>query len=109
LYSLVNSQRWHGLQRDARVALVVDSGVDWSELRGVQIQGRAVPQGEVPRLGGPADPELMAVEDGFQRKYRSVNPKYRNRPDVPLEYDGRHAWLRVETSKITSWDFRKIL
>jgi hypothetical protein len=23
-------------------------------------------------------------------------------------YDGRHAWLRLEPTKIVSWDFRKL-
>ena len=108
LYSLVNSQRWHDLERDPRVAIVVDSGADWSQLRGVQIQGRVTRAGEAPRVGRPADADLLAAEARFHRKYRSLNPKYRDRPDAPLEYDGRHAWLRVEADKITSWDFRKI-
>jgi nitroimidazol reductase NimA-like FMN-containing flavoprotein (pyridoxamine 5'-phosphate oxidase superfamily) len=108
LYSIVNSQRWHDLQADPRVAVVVDSGQAWNELRGVEIQGRAVPEGEVPRVGRPAADQLIAVEAGFQQKYRAVNPKYRDRPDAPLEYDSRHAWLRIHGEKVTSWDFRKI-
>jgi hypothetical protein len=25
-----------------------------------------------------------------------------------MTHDGRHAWLRIAPSKITSWDFRKL-
>jgi nitroimidazol reductase NimA-like FMN-containing flavoprotein (pyridoxamine 5'-phosphate oxidase superfamily) len=108
LYSIVRSQRWTDLERDPRVAVVVDGGEDWSMLHGVQVQGRARVRGEVPRTGGPADDELLAVEAAFHSKYRSHNPKYRDRPSAPFEFDGRHAWLCVEPEKLTSWDFRKI-
>jgi pyridoxamine 5'-phosphate oxidase-like protein len=65
LYSIVKSQRWADLQRDPRIGVTVDSGID----------------------------------------------KYMSAPDVPNEemfHDGRHGWLRVTPTKITSWDFRKL-
>ena len=74
----------------------------------LEIQGSARAEGEVPRVGRPASDELIAVESGFQEKYRDWNPKYRGRPDAALEYDRGHAWLRIRSEKITSWDFRKI-
>lgn len=47
LYSIVRSRRWADLQRDPRVGVVVDTGVDYLELRGVEISGRAEVVGEV--------------------------------------------------------------
>src|SRR5215472_4559565 len=50
LSSLVRSQRWTDLMRDPRVAVVVDAGVGYTELRGVELSGEVVPVGEIPRL-----------------------------------------------------------
>ncbi|HVC72602.1 MAG TPA: pyridoxamine 5'-phosphate oxidase family protein, partial [Mycobacteriales bacterium] len=49
LTSLVRSQRWTDLARDPRVAVVVDTGDAYGELRGVEIAGTAAPVGDVPR------------------------------------------------------------
>ena len=98
LYSIVKSQRWTDLLRDPRVSIVVDAGIDYFELRGVEIIGTAVPVGEIPRVGEPNE-ELAAVE-------ALHGPKY----GIPADfsYDQRHAWLKVTPSKIVSWDFRKL-
>ena len=97
LTSLVRSQRWTDLRRDDRVSVVVDAGEDFSELRGVELQGRAVPVGEAPRTGDNV-PELDGPEQLFADKYAGGT----------VFHDGRHAWLRITPSKIQSWDFRKI-
>jgi hypothetical protein len=98
LTSLVNSQRWTDLQRDGRISVVVDAGTEYTELRGVEIQGQAVPVGEVPRIGQPV-PELQRPEHLFADKYAGGR----------TSHDGRHAWLRVMPEKMTSWDFRKLV
>ena len=98
LSSLVRSQRWTDAGRDPRVAVVVDAGTLYWELRGVEITGRAEPVGEVPRSAAE-HPGLAPVERAFARKYSGTD-EY-----VP---DGRHAWLRIEPEKLVSWDFRKI-
>jgi PPOX class probable F420-dependent enzyme len=96
LNSLVRSQRWTNLQRDARVAVAVDAGVEFAELRGVELAGKAEVVGDVPR-GSDADPELTTPEKLFADKYSNGT----------FVADGRHAWLRIRPEKITSWDFRK--
>jgi hypothetical protein len=98
LNSVFGSQRWLDLERDPRVAVVVDAGEDYSELRGVELRGRVEPVGEKPRNGEP-NPELEAIEPHYALKYRGA---------TDLAYDGRHAWLRLTPEKITSWDFRKM-
>ncbi len=98
LSSVVRSQRWTDLMRDPRVAVVVDAGVEYTELRGVELSGAVVPAGDVPRTATP-DPLLAEPERLFAGKYTG---------GVPVPPDGRHAWLRLNPEKLVSWDFRKL-
>ena len=98
LHSITSSRRFTDLQRDPRIAIVVDDGDSYEELRGVEITGTARVVGEVPRTGSLAVPELEPVEQGFAAKYQGRET---------LAYDGRHAWITVDVEKIVSWDFRK--
>jgi hypothetical protein len=98
LTSLVRSQRWTDLARDPRVAVVVDTGEQYGELRGVEITGTATPVGDVPR-GPEPHPELAEPERLFARKYAGTDE---------FTPDGRHGWLRITPDKLVSWDFRKI-
>jgi hypothetical protein len=97
LTSIVQSQRWTDLQRDHRVSVIVDAGVDFMELRGVELQGTVTVVGEVPRTGEPVA-ALEEPERLFGDKYAGGQ----------FRHDGRHAWLRVTPSRTVSWDFRKI-
>ena len=94
--SIVRSQRWTDIERDPRVALVVDAGERFDELRGVELRGRAEVVGEVPRAGA-ADHELAGPERLHADKYAGG----------VVHHDGRHAWLRITPEKVVSWDFRK--
>jgi hypothetical protein len=98
LTSIVSSQRWADLARDPRVAVLVDAGEDYAELRGVELRGRVEIVGEVPRTGRP-DPQLDEPERLFAGKYAGGDA---------MHHDGRHAWLRLVPEKITSWDFRML-
>ncbi|MGV9887861.1 pyridoxamine 5'-phosphate oxidase family protein [Streptomyces sp. NPDC003395] len=98
LYSVVHSRRWADLRRDPRVAIAVDTGEDYGELRGVELSGAVEVVGEVPRTGELCA-ELDAVETRFARKYFGLDM---------LPHDGRHAWLRLTPDKVVSWDFRKL-
>jgi hypothetical protein len=97
LTSLVRSQRWTDIERDSRVSVLVDTGHDFGELRGVELRGALAFVGEVPRTGEP-NRELDGPEQLFADKYG----------DGQVHHDGRHAWLRLTPEKIVSWDFRKI-
>jgi hypothetical protein len=96
LTSIVSSQRWTDLARDPRVAVLVDAGDDYAELRGVELRGRVEIVGEVPRTGLP-ESQLDEPERLFAGKYANSDA---------MHHDGRHAWLRLVPDKVTSWDFR---
>ncbi|WP_327270158.1 pyridoxamine 5'-phosphate oxidase family protein [Streptomyces sp. NBC_01218] len=98
LYSLTRSLRWSHLLRDPRVAVIVDDGDEYGELRGVELRGEAVPVGEAPRTGEPCA-ELATAESLFPAKYFGIDT---------LPHDGRHAWLRLTPDTVVSWDFRKL-
>jgi nitroimidazol reductase NimA-like FMN-containing flavoprotein (pyridoxamine 5'-phosphate oxidase superfamily) len=97
LNSLIRSQRWADLTRDPRVAVTVDAGEDYSELRGVEISGLAKAVGDVPRTSQRV-PQLLEPERLYALKYTGRDS---------FTPDGRHAWLVVAPDKIVSWDFRK--
>lgn len=98
LYSVNRSQRWADIARNPRVAVVIDAGEDYSELRGVELSGEAKVIGEVPRTGEP-EPLLAVPERLFARKYFDV---------AEMHHDRRHAWLRIAPDTVRSWDFRKL-
>src|ERR1700722_9749333 len=98
LSSLVRSQRWTDLMRDPRVAVIVDAGVEYSKLRGVELSGTVAPVGDAPRTAKP-DSALAEPERLFADKYSR---------GVAVPPDGRHGWLRLTPVKLVSWDFRKL-
>jgi hypothetical protein len=98
LYSLIRSQRWVNLVRDPRVSVVVDAGVDYFELRGVEFIGEVEFVGEQPRTG-QANAGLEAPERLFAERYSG---------GTWLGYDQRHAWVRLRPTKQVTWDFRKL-
>jgi hypothetical protein len=127
VYSLTRSQRWANVARAPRVAVVVDDGHHYHELRGVEIEGEAVMVGPVPRTGGEdqpapelADPERLMAAKYFGPANLAAGGGASQVADgggasqavgdaAPgMVHDGRHAWLRITPDKIVSWDFRKL-
>ncbi|UGY94817.1 pyridoxamine 5'-phosphate oxidase family protein [Streptomyces gobiensis] len=98
LFSIIRSKRWAQLRRDPRLAVVVDDGTDYGELRGAELSGEAVFVGEAPRTGEPCA-ELDAPEKLFAAKYFGLDR---------MPHDERHAWLRLTPQTVVSWDFRKL-
>ncbi|ONH31676.1 pyridoxamine 5'-phosphate oxidase family protein [Pseudofrankia asymbiotica] len=97
LNSIVRSRRWTNLRRDPRVCVVVDAGVEFDELRGVELAGSVEVASEVPRTAEHR-PELADAERRYAEKYAGV---------PVFVADGRHAWLRLVPTRLVSWDFRK--
>lgn len=98
LYSLTRSRRWSEMRADPRIAVVVDDGEEYGELRGVELSGTVEFVGEAPRTGEPL-PALETPEQLFAAKNFGLDA---------MPHDGRHAWARLTPDAIASWDFRKI-
>ena len=97
---VVRSQRWTDIERDPRVAVVVDAG--WSSASsGASSFGTVDAGGPRPAHGRRirSTPELAAAR-------AALRPQVTGRDEFTP--DGRHAWLRLTPDKIVSWDFRKM-
>jgi PPOX class probable F420-dependent enzyme len=87
-----DSQKARNLRRDPRVTLMVDAGTQHSDLRGVQIAGRA------------------RLEDSFavkRRIHERIAARYPTRPSKDLEVTmARRFAVIVEPVVLSSWDHR---
>jgi nitroimidazol reductase NimA-like FMN-containing flavoprotein (pyridoxamine 5'-phosphate oxidase superfamily) len=92
IHNLRKSRRSRDLAGGSRVALCIDNGQEYFELRGAILYGTPV---EVD----PDDPDLPLVRKRFGDKYFGGT-------EVP---DTRsHQWMKMDPQRIVSWDFRKI-
>lgn len=89
--SLVRSRRTRDIAHDARVAVCVDAGEQYAELRGVVFYGTFSQAPEGPELGG--------AQAAFAQKYWGGN-------EVPSIKS--HTWLKLTPERMVSWDFRLI-
>ena len=97
--TFTKSQKIVNLQRDPRIAVLLEDGDSYNELRGVSIQGRA-------RLY--SDPEEV---HGY-----ALAVMKRNQPEIPAEQlegaakmmASKRTAVVVKPEKIISWDHRKL-
>jgi len=89
--SLRRSRRAHDVVAGSAVALCVDTGVEYQDLRGAVLYGRFAVATE--------STELSQVKVAFARKYWGLDAI----PDLKS-----HEWLLLRPENVVSWDFRKI-
>ena len=97
--SFTKSQRVVNLDRDPRISVLVEAGEEYSELRGVMIQGTATLD--------PNPERVMATYLAVTRKMQS--------PDVTPEavdalfgrFRDKNSVVTVHPRRIISWDHRK--
>ncbi|WP_250214842.1 pyridoxamine 5'-phosphate oxidase family protein [Acrocarpospora catenulata] len=92
------AQKARNIARDPRVSCLVETGDDYSELRGVLVYGKAVP---IPDRDG-----VLAVGMAVTRRMTGADPE-------PLreyvEHSGRkRVAFIVEPTRVVSWDHRKL-
>jgi hypothetical protein len=88
---------WEHACRDPRVSIVIDRGIDWSELSGLRAEGVAEPM--------PAEhPDLREPMSAWHDKYRTLlsgDGFERFATQVPSL-----GFLRVVPGRVDSWDHR---
>jgi hypothetical protein len=91
----IGDTTWEHATRDPRVAIVIDRGVDWSELSGLRVEGVAEAM--------PAEhPDLRAPMSGWHEKYRtflSGDGFERFSTAIPAL-----GFLRVVPGRVDAWD-----
>jgi PPOX class probable F420-dependent enzyme len=93
------SQKVHNLRRDPRLAVLVEDGKEYGELRGVQITGRA-------RLSEDHD-AVMAVGERLFVRYFGDDLDDAARAGVEASAAKRVS-ITVEPDRIVSWDHTKL-
>jgi PPOX class probable F420-dependent enzyme len=99
--TFTKSQKIRNLERDPRVALLVEAGARYAELRGVVLYGEAQLVRETPavldilarvtaRTGGAPEAEPAALRAGLEATAR------------------KRTGIRVRPQRVVSWDHRKL-
>lgn len=89
--SLRRSRRGRDLAAGSPVALCIDGGEEYGELRGAVLYGSFTDASE--------DERLEDVIGEFGRRYWG---------GIQVPQMKSHEWLRMKPDRIVSWDFRKI-
>jgi PPOX class probable F420-dependent enzyme len=90
------AQKVVNIRRDPKVALMVESGDKYSELRGVMVRGRCeIIEGE------------DAVRAAFVEMARARGASY-ERPSAANDSAPKRVVLKIIPEKITSWDHTKL-
>jgi pyridoxamine 5'-phosphate oxidase-like protein len=88
---------WENATRGPGVSVVVDRGLDWTELTGVRVQGSAE--------AVPAEhPELRGVMSAWHEKYRSMFAG--DGFERLTQRVSSLGFLRVEVVDVHAWDHR---
>jgi PPOX class probable F420-dependent enzyme len=96
-----SSQKVKNVERDERVALLVETGTAYSELRGVMIEGRA-------ELATDLD-ETVATMVEANAVTGSPLPDVELIPeDVKMKMAGKRVLLKVRPERFVSWDHGKL-
>ncbi len=96
------SQKVANMRRDPRVALLVEDGDRYAELRGVQITGRVEIDEDVERICDIAAGLLVKYEGLPEADVPDVREAYR------ATAASKQVAFRVVPERIVSWDHRKL-
>lgn len=97
--TFTKSQKIVNLERDPRIAVLLEAGTEYSELRGVSINGTALLH---------SDPEVV-------HRY-ALEVMARNQPDIPKDtlddvardMATKRTAVVIKPAKIVTWDHRKL-
>ena len=98
------SQKVMNLRRDPRVAVLVESGLDYRELRGVVFYGRAEVIDDVEQVIDT----LLAASDDPSRAVAAGDPGQRAIRDGMRRNASKRVLIRVKPGRLVSWDHAKL-
>ena len=90
-----DSRSWTNLERDDRVAVVLDVGKTWVELAGVELSGHA-------ELLVPGHPALRSAMSVWHQKYLGLFPG-RQWERLAEDLD-RLGFVRLTPERVVAWD-----
>lgn len=91
------SQKVRNVERDPRVAVLIEDGETYSTLRGLQLTGRIELSHDVE--------EVLDVVAGLAAKYEGVHDLDR---DAMRDYAAKQVVMRLRVDKVVSWDHAKL-
>ena len=96
------TQKIKNLQRDPRVSLLVESGLEYAELKGVVIYGSA-------ELSDDTDAIIATLVAASQKETAETNPESRAAMDEGMKQTAaKRLLIRVKPDRIISWDHSKL-
>ncbi len=97
------SQKVANLRRDPRVAVLVEDGDRYAELRGVQISGRVELDDDLDRICDIAAGLLVKYEGLAEQDVPAVREAYR------ASAAAKQVAIRLVPERVVSWDHRKLV
>ena len=95
------SQKVRNIQRDPKVSLLAEAGVEYSELRGVVLYGRA----EIVDDVGVVSKILLAIGGGPA----AADPATRKAAEAAIaKTAAKRVAILIRPEKVVSWDHRKL-
>jgi len=92
------SQKMLNLQRDARVSVIVDDGMEFQELRGVQVTGTATLHDDEATNGRIADLFALLAPEEHREAAKAML----------LSLAAERTAVVIHPSRVASWDHRKL-
>lgn len=97
------SQKVANMRRDPRVAVLVEDGDRYAELRGVQISGRVELDEGIERICDIAAGLLVKYEGLAEQDVPAVREAYR------ASAAAKQVAIRLVPERVVSWDHRKLV
>jgi PPOX class probable F420-dependent enzyme len=98
-WTYAKSQKIQNLRRDPRITVLVEDGEQYSQLRGVEIAGRATIID---------DPDtVVTLGLGIAERYQGITASDDMRPMIARQAAKRIA-VRIDAERVVSWDHSKL-
>ena len=101
IYTYAKSQKVRNLERDARATLLVESGHDYNELRGVMLKTTAEVHSDLDTVAALAEELFQRYQGGNQ----SIDPATR---EALRAQAAKRAAVQFHVEDIVSWDHSKL-